>query len=267
MFNLISKIVKFIELDGENFKDKVLVWKSKIILIIFKFFSFFFSFGELHLGRFLNKDVIAKNSYGKFYCRKKDEDLTIISEIVEPKTLEIFKRLAKNSKLVIDVGSHIGKYTILAGKISKKVISFEPQKYNFEILKKNIKLNNLKNVIALNFGVFNKNKRLKLYKSNTSGRYSIKIKDKEYEVVNCVRLDIILNKFKINEVDLIKIDVEGAEKEALLSLGYYLKKRKIRNIIIEILPQNLRWIKKFIENCGYSIENIEKNNYLISVCK
>ena len=60
--------------------------------------------------------------------------------------------LEKND-VFVDIGSHIGKYTISIAKLignNGKVISIEPYPYNFKVLVKNIVLNGLENVLALN---------------------------------------------------------------------------------------------------------------------
>jgi FkbM family methyltransferase len=214
-------------------------------------------------------DVIAKNSYGKFYCRKNEEDLSIISDGHEPKTLSLFLKLAKRSKIVIDVGAHIGKYTVLASRILKnkgKVISIEPSKENFEILKMNISLNKLENVVALNLAASNLNKRnVKLYKTlRESGRKTLKyIPNTPYELVNCINLDYLLKRLKVPKVDLIKIEVEGEELNVIKGFKRYLSSHKVDNLIIEINYENLNRMRNILNSLGYSLQKIEATNYIV----
>lgn len=68
----------------------------------------------------------------------------------------------RKGDVFIDVGAHIGKYTILVAKIVGKeglVIAIEPNPENYETLLENIKLNNLKNVIAVNIAAWNKKQK------------------------------------------------------------------------------------------------------------
>lgn len=214
------------------------------------------------MGVFLTRDVIVKNSYGKFYCRKKDEDLHIVGEHFEYETLSIFKNLAKNAKVIIDVGAHIGKYTILASKLCKgRVISIEASKENFFILRNNIKLNKCKNVLALNAAATKSNRRLKLYKRGTSGSYTLKLKTSNYESVDGIALSSLLKKLGIKKVDLIKIDVEGAELDVIEGLKQYLSSHRVDNMILEIWKENYNKVKKKLASLGYSIEEIEYDNW------
>jgi FkbM family methyltransferase len=216
------------------------------------------------MGMFLTNDVIAKNSYGIFYCKKKDEDLHIISEHYENITFSLFKKLAKKAKVIIDIGAHIGKYTILASKMTNgKVISIEASKDNFSILKKNIMLNNAKNVLAFNLAITNSNKKVKLYKPNTSGHNTLRRINAPYKWVNGTTLDYLLKKLKIEKVDLIKIDVEGTEINVIEGFKEYLIHHKVDNIIIEISKDNIYQVKKIFSSFGYSIKKIENENYIV----
>lgn len=65
---------------------------------------------------------------------------------------EIFKKEIKKGDTVLDLGAHIGYYTLLAAKLvgeKGKVFAFEPEPTNFALLKKNIKINNYQNVIPV----------------------------------------------------------------------------------------------------------------------
>lgn len=259
-----KKLVGFLRLGGCGFTSNIYVWKSKLLYLFFKIFQVLFNLPPTSMGFFLDKNIIAKNSYGKFYCRKKEEDLHIISEHYESKTISVFKKIAKKGSVIMDIGAHIGKYTILAAKFGKKVISIEPSKENFEILKLNVQLNNLANVLLLRIAVGEKNKYAKLFKLDTSGHYSLNSKKatRIFEKVFCERLSIIVRKLNIKTVDLMKIDVEGAEYEVLMGGKSLLRKHKIKNLIIEIGNQNFLKVMKFLTTLGYKIKKIEDNNYL-----
>jgi len=256
---LIQKLFKYFEVRGTTLKDNIVIWRAKILYGVFRFF---FPFLKLRLGDFITKDVIAVNSYGKFYCRRKDEDLPIICEAFEFKTIKEFKRLLNQNSIVVDVGAHIGKYTILSSRISKKVIAIEPDKANYEILLRNINLNKLRNVVPLNLAAYSKNTPKKLYKGDTSGHHSLQKKSAHYEVVDCIRLDSLLRELGISEVDLLKIDVEGVELEVLKGISAYLRKRKIRNIIVEIFPERLSPVVRYMKRLNYRVKKIENSNYL-----
>ena len=171
--------------------------------------------------------------------------------------------MTTGKNLVVDVGAHIGKYTVLAAKLSKNVLALEPNKENFKILKRNIKINGLKNVRVLRLAASNKNSKFKLYIGDSSGHHSISRKFKDYQIVSGVKLDSLFKKLKVDKVDLVKIDVEGAEMQVLLGMKEYLRKKKIKNIIIEISSKNVGKVKRFFEELGYSIRPLEGENFLV----
>jgi len=126
----------------------------------------------------------------------------------------------KNS-VCVDVGSHIGYFTLLMAKKAKKVYAFEPEPKNFSLLKENIELNNLKNVILINKAVGLKNQKRWLYiDEKNKGHCSFnKISNKKV-LVESIRLDDIIKE----NVDFMKIDVEGYEYEVLKSGENLIKK-------------------------------------------
>ena len=79
---------------------------------------------------------------------------------------EVFKKEIEKGDTVLDLGSHIGYYTLIAAELvgeKGKVFAFEPEPTNFVLLKKNIKINNYQNVIPVQKAVSNKNGKGRLY--------------------------------------------------------------------------------------------------------
>jgi hypothetical protein len=112
--------------------------------------------------------------------------------------------------------------------------------------------------------VTNKNKKVKLYKPGTSVYYTIrKIKNSSWELVNGVSLDYLLKRLKIEKVDLIKIDVEGAELDVIEGFKRYLISHRVDRLIIEILEDNFSKLSFKFNSLGYSIKKIEDNNYIV----
>ena len=120
--------------------------------------------------------------------------------------------------IVLDIGSSIGWYSLFLSKLigkNGKVISIEPNPNNFRYLKKNIKWNNLDNIIAINKGIWSK--KSKLFFTNTKysselNLTSISLKKKEIDVDS---IDNLMKELDIEQVNLIKMDIEGAEIKAI----------------------------------------------------
>ena len=195
--------------------------------------------------------------FGKyvFYYLPNDKYIgqRIALEKYEPYETQLILRQTKIGDTVVDVGANIGYYTVLLADIvgkNGKVYAFEPDKTNFEILKKNIKTNNLKNVVAVNAGVGSKNETKTLYKSNENlgdhklfndqflisnveiiqnplvGKPTSSLKkggSLKTETVKIIKLDDYLANTK---VDLIKIDTQGWEPEVISGAKNMISKNK-----------------------------------------
>jgi FkbM family methyltransferase len=191
----------------------------------------------------LLKFKVPKYDY-EFYCRINKDDFKIMT-IHED---DIITRFTPNEgDVVIDIGAHIGLYTIIGSKrvgTQGKVVAIEAHPGNFEMLNRNIKLNQLTNVIPLNYAVYSKETKIKLYlpsgesgftKYNTIMPNWINTQEKFVEV-NANTLDYLLqlNKIRQEEINWIKIDVEGAEFEVLKGATNVLSKSKDVAILMEL---------------------------------
>src|SRR5207244_1887591 len=114
-------------------------------------------------------------------------------------------------------------YTVIFGTRTGqagKVFAFEPEKNNYLILQKNIKENRLKNVMLINKALSDSAGTRKLFlEDDNRGHHSFanhKTKNKERTVlVETDTLDNALKKFGSPQIDILKIDIEGAEPIAL----------------------------------------------------
>ncbi len=174
------------------------------------------------------------------YCRSEVDfhDFSIMTRH-EHNLIKLFS--PKEGDVVVDVGAHIGLYTIIASKrlgASGKVVAIEAAPSNFEMLDKNIKLNKLNNVITSNNLVYSRETDLVLAEydrilSGVDGKSEIKNRN---VTVHVNTLDNLLqqNGVDAEDVNWMKIDVEGAELEVLRGAQNILSKSKDISILIEI---------------------------------
>ncbi len=251
-----GKLKAFVGLHGKQ--DNLLVQKEKLKYLLLRIFG-----KSSFMGNGLNKAVVVKTPHGLFCCRKNKNDLHIISPHYEFEGMEIFKDLLKHSQVVFDVGSHIGKYSIMSAKLNPgaEVYAFEASKDNFEILSKNKKVNQLKNLYVMNKALSDKVGKEKFYVSQTG--LMTKESD-QFRFVETETIDNFLQKNKIEQIDLIKIDVDGNELKILKGAKKSLAKGKIKNIIIEIDGKNESHIRSLFSKLGYSVKQILNNNYLVT---
>ena len=184
-------------------------------------------------------------------------------------TADIMVELKKGSTFY-DIGSSVGLDTILAsGKLQGgKVVAFEPDIEIFGRLQKNIALNNRKNVIALKSAVGDRNGSVYVY-SKGADNFSPRLIDKN--ALNSIhktpvyKIDTLLAKKQIPYPDVVKIDVEGFEKQVLLGMKGLLKsKRKPKIIFLEIHPI---YVKKFNSSVSDILDFILQYSYNIIYIK
>src|SRR5215203_1744493 len=241
----------------------------RFIYFIIKFLGF--------ANPFLLKISVPKYGY-KAYCPINKNDL-ISMTIREDDIIEYFT--PKEGDIVVDIGAHIGRYTIISSKrvgANGKVIAIEADPSNFEMLNRNVQLNRLENIRTLNYAAFSKETKLKLYlpagdiftKYNTimSNWVWVKPEDKFVEV-NANTLDNLLQQIGIKQVNWIKIDVEGAEFEVLKGAHDLLLNTKNIILLMEVhgSPNDYRLkLEEFLGSYNFKIEFekiYENNGYII----
>jgi len=176
----------------------------------------------------------------------------------EPETFKFIMKKIKNFKVFVDVGANIGGYAIRAAKYCK-VYAVEPLPRNYKILKINEKLNNVK-IISFNIAAGNKNGKIKLYYTQGNwGISSIRYEQKAFMEVEMKTLDEIINE---ETIDLIKIDVEGAEDLVLEGARKCLKRTKM--LIIEYHKHSIFNVYKILKEEGFNFKKILDNNILFT---
>ena len=177
---------------------------------------------------------------------------------------DIIERFSpKQGDIVVDIGAAFGFYTIISSKrvgAQGKVVAIEAHPGNFEMLNRNIKLNQLTNVIPLNYAVYSKETKLKLYNNYSIMHERIGERTTKFVEANANTLDYILQQQQqVIHVNWIKIDVEGAELEVLKGAQNVLSKSKDIVLLIEVHgPDNYIPIIEFLNLYSFKIE-FEKN--------
>ena len=154
----------------------------------------------------------------------------------------------------LDVGAHIGKYALRAAlKVGKqgRVIAVEPDRDNFNLLLKNMEINGLTNCIPLNLAAYYTDTKINLYRGVTPAQHSVKENfGRGSQMVQARALDNVLKEKGIEKLDLVKVDVEGAEYEVLKGLEKTLI-NKNPVLVIEIMKRDERKIIEYLEKLGY----------------
>lgn len=163
--------------------------------------------------------------------------------LYEPGTVVLLKELLKEGMTFLDLGAYRGYYTVLASKLvgeKGRVFAFEPAPENFALLKAN--LQGRKNVSLIQKAVSNKVRTGKLF-SASLGSSAHRIYDadegKKSVDVEVTSLDEFF-KDKDAKIDVIKMDIEGAEMSALEGMANIIRENENLKIITEFYPEALQ---------------------------
>jgi FkbM family methyltransferase len=151
-------------------------------------------------------------------------------------------------KIIIDVGANIGYFTVLFGCIvgeTGKVVAYEANPRVFDMLKENIYLSQLHTRTTLiNRAVSDKVGRLGFhvstkYQGNSSLKehgelYKTQFATDEFEEIEVIAEPISYFLGMEHDIELIKIDVEGAEYKVLLGAKDLLQSGKVKNVVFEL---------------------------------
>jgi len=196
-----------------------------------------------------------------FKIRSKTNDRVIFNQIWLTKTYTLRGFEIKENDLIIDVGAHIGMFSILAGKFAPKgkVYAFEPSADNFNLLKENVELNKLGNVVLLNKAIAKESeiREFALSPDDPAG-HALPYEETNRQKINVrtISLDDFLKEKSINKIDFLKMDCEGAEYEIFLNCSNETL-QKISKISMEYHDvdneRTVAHIKNFLEEKGFKV--------------
>ena len=170
----------------------------------------------------------------------------------------------KEKDIVVDIGAHIGYYSLYSSTKVKngRVFAFEPFEESFEILIKNLELNQITNVVTQNMGVSHKSGSATLYlKKDFSIGNSIYQNTGTSSTVNIKTISLrdIIENNNLQKINILKLDCEGAEYEILLNLDNAILK-KIDKIVAEIHPNiknfKINDLSEFLLSNNFEVEII-----------
>ncbi len=197
------------------------------------------------------------------------------SELIEAK---IFKELAKQSKVIIDIGANTGLYSIISRKVNQKaeVYAFEPYHINVKRLRKNLIINEIQDVIISENALGDSNKEIEFTVPEKEQICDVLSADFEfsnkfyrnwinYKTVKVpqITLDYFLTHKKIPNINLIKIDVENYETFVLKGALDSLKKYS-PVILIEFFvdDKKIEFYEKHLKPLGYISYTILKEGII-----
>lgn len=167
-------------------------------------------------------------------------------KLPEENILLTFRQFCKDSLIVFDLGAHWGLYALVASREIRpegKVIALEPSSQNYRILLKNIQINGSRNIFPLQAAVGREAGEEKLYLGEdlNLGSFYLAGRGKNlsprYEVVKVEKFDTLARGYE--RIDVLKVDIEGAEGLFLEGAKKSLKEGKVKSIFLELHPAQL----------------------------
>lgn len=194
---------------------------------------------------------------GLYFAVTDLDSLSVTSKDYESELSPYFN--LERGEMFVDIGANIGRYSILVARAvgsNGRVLAIEAHPRNYRLLSRNILLNKLSNISALNIAAWNANGEVKLHAAGVSVSHSLKVNHHLGEIeVRARMMDDVVREFGLPRVDLVKIDTEGAEIEVLQGMQNTLKKYHPK-MIVEVWNKNLSDFQAFMKKQGYRLDEV-----------
>jgi FkbM family methyltransferase len=230
------------------------------------------------------KDTLAKKSF-QMYLRGDGfiEGAILLKGLYgewEKESLKIWAELSKNSQIIIDIGANTGIYSLLAqnNNSNAKIIAIEPVELNFMVLTKNVKHNKFP-IILEKVALSDIDGIAKMFMLKDKLNYMTSVNDNRYALhpeikgnTEVIEIEVptkpysyIHKKFNLNDLNLVKIDVEGHEVEIITAMMPYIKKYK-PSILIEVIGnKNADILNNLFRESNYEFISIDEINNSVLV--
>jgi len=166
-----------------------------------------------------------------------------INSLAKSYGVDYFKSIFEKKKpVIIDIGANIGEFSIFCAKRSSKVFSIEHDKSVYPMLKLNLEKFFPDNTASFNLSISNKTGIQNIFYGTLTGSTTLiepiekrdfnekmeisrfSPEDKVWDLTKSITLDDFIDENKIEFIDLIKCDAEGAEPEVIEGLKRNLEK-------------------------------------------
>ena len=203
----------------------------------------------------------------KFYLHRHSDFSAFYQVFVEISYPNLMNKITKGDT-VIDAGANIGIFTVISSILvgnNGRVIAIEPDPENLIGLKKNIELNKLKNVVIINKALYKESdKKIKFYQNGVISRIITDDinTDSAYIDVETITFDDLISQLKIKP-NVLKMDIEGGEKFALLSAENMIK---TLNYLEAEIHSNEDWeeLKKYSNYISFNSVALESRHNVFS---
>jgi FkbM family methyltransferase len=205
--------------------ERFFLWFNKLI------FSFLYL---RHQGK--SVIVIEVGGGARFKVRVNTSDILVVWEIWRAKVYDDVRIPISAGDIVVDMGAHIGAFAVRAARLAHRgqVYAYEASAKNYALLTENRQLNGLKNLHIENSAISDRCGELPLYTPAGNSILGSLLQETSSfkEMVQSTTFSAIIAEHALEQVDFLKVDVEGAEFDILFDCSDETF-AKIRHLVIE----------------------------------
>lgn len=166
----------------------------------------------------------------------------------EPETLEWLDSQVNADSVLFDIGANVGLYSLYAATVNReaRVFAFEPEAQNFAHLCQNVHRNQLDNIVPCNIALTDKEVFDYFHISTMepgSAMHSLHAPTEQRhggslsllrQGMLAISLDDLVERFRLDQPTLVKLDVDGIELQILRGARRALQSEKLRSVLIEL---------------------------------
>jgi len=245
---------------------RYIIRKNKGLNIVkYLFFGVVFQIYKRATGNIVSKHIFNGKSLF-LYPKCTISTMYAYTDIPDKEEVLVLRNLIENNKdketIFFDIGANIGSYSVSIMDICKHIVAFEPHPYTSKRCKMNFLLNNFSEYDVKQLALSNEVGKIHFSDYGGSSTINHIINDSSGIEVEVTTLDKFVsdNNFSKDNNYIIKVDVEGFEKEVFEGGKEFLKNYEIKGIIFECLEEND--VFDILNSYGYvNIQKLSENNY------
>lgn len=181
----------------------------------------------------------------------------------------------KKDLTILDIGANIGLFSFYASQYAKRIYAIEPAQEHVDVANHMIKFNKLDEIVTVHRNaIAHENKEMTLHHNQNVTMFSLKeaVADKslDSEKVEAVTLLKFLDDSKIEHVDFMKLDIEGAEMEVVSGTEFQEASKRIDSLVVEYHQwsgRNPSQLVTALSDYGYEVKNIPADAMLFGAVR
>src|SRR5712692_4506076 len=149
---------------------------------------------------------------------------------------EVLRKIAypvpHRGQTILDLGAHIGTFSLLAARAGARVLAFEPDASNFVLLTENVSAYSTVEAVPLAVAGTSGRRTLRRQSRCTTSGWSLCEREGDSQCIDCISLPEIWEQWHLDQIDLLKLNVEGAEYEIIRELPISLL-QNVKRVFLE----------------------------------